>query len=358
MLTKYIDHERLIHSIKTVIACLIGLLITKNISYVTDQWIVITIIIVMCAQLYVGSVLQKAYFRFLGTLVGCFFAAATLILLGQDTLSVVVAITIASFIFSYIATARENLVYTGTLGAVTTAIVMLSPHPTLVLAFGRFIEISIGILIATLVSQFVLPIHARTHLQRAQVAALKQLHDYYTALIINRDHKRSLDEYHEMDEQVVTFLLKQRQLAKESARERLGITFNPTQFMHTLYYEREMLRAITFMNIALTKAQQLNHVILTSLESQHFNELVLQALNTLIKKLESPHKTHDPLILPDFAALETTLLNTIQHLQYKNQVPINGFLFATDILLTSLLHLANSYHVTIANKKSETLNNE
>src|SRR5579862_2186173 len=185
-----INLERFIHSIKTAIACIIGFIITKLLGFPSDQWIVITIIVVMCAQLYVGSVLQKAYFRLLGTLIGCLFAAISLMIFGYNYLTALATIAFSSFVFSYAATSRENLIYTGTLGAVTTAIILLGQTPTLKIALERLIEISVGILIATLVSQFILPIHARTHLRKAQADTLKQLLSYYTALIMTQGQKK------------------------------------------------------------------------------------------------------------------------------------------------------------------------
>src|SRR3990167_4305442 len=108
-MTKFIDAERLIHSLKTAIACIIGLILTKLIQFPSDLWIVVSILVVMCAQMYVGSALYKAYLRFLGTTLGCLFAV-TAILIGENSyVAIVSTIAISSFIFSYLATGQENL---------------------------------------------------------------------------------------------------------------------------------------------------------------------------------------------------------------------------------------------------------
>src|SRR5437588_5452903 len=101
-LSKFIDSERLIHSIKTAIACVLGIALTKWIGFSTGQWVVLTIIVLMCAQIYVGSVIQKSYWRFLGTLVGTVIAILALISLGTTNLSIGVTVAISSFLFSYI----------------------------------------------------------------------------------------------------------------------------------------------------------------------------------------------------------------------------------------------------------------
>src|SRR5436190_3578629 len=127
MLTRFFD-ERLIHSFKTLIACLIGLALAKLSHLPSGQWIVITIIVVMCSQLYVGSVLQKSYLRFLGTLVGCLFAIIAILIAPNIQVAILGAIAVSAFVFSYIATGQESYPYTGTLGAVTTVIIMLNPQ--------------------------------------------------------------------------------------------------------------------------------------------------------------------------------------------------------------------------------------
>src|SRR4029078_5567726 len=116
-------------------------------------------------QIYVGSVIRKVYLRFIGTIIGCLFAAVTLATLGHTYSSILIAIALSTFIFSYFAIGQESFGYAWTLGAVTTVIIMLGQNPTLFFATQRFLEISAGLLIAALVSQFILPIHAGTHLR-------------------------------------------------------------------------------------------------------------------------------------------------------------------------------------------------
>src|SRR3990167_1937548 len=217
-ITTWMDSERFIHSIKTTLACIIGLTISRLIGFPADQWVIITIIVVMCAQIYVGSVLKKSYLRFLGTLIGCLFAMTAIMISNSSDISILLTIGLSSLIFSYIATSQENLSYAGTLGAVTTAIIMLGQVPTLTFAMERFLEISVGLFIATIVSQFILPINARTHLERTQAKTLEQLRDYYTESLVNKNdmEQNSKDE---LDENIVKSLSKQRQLAKESVHE-------------------------------------------------------------------------------------------------------------------------------------------
>lgn len=341
-----INIERLIHSIKTVIACLLGLLFTKLIGLPAEQWVIITILVVMCAQIYVGSVLRSAYLRFLGTLIGCLFAAFIIITLGDAPTSTVIAIAASSFVFSYIATKQENLTYAATLGAVTTAIILLDPHPTLSLAFQRFLEISLGVFIATMVSQFVLPIHATVHLRRAQAATLGQLSHYYQEVMINRAGKETPPDYQELEEEIVTSLLKQRQLAKESSREHLGGVFNTEHFMLSLYAEREILRAITFMQHALAHSPEACALFIQSQAVHVFNNHVVETLKKLIAALDAEEDTATA-TLPSVKRIREDIQQRASTLAPEEKVYLDGFLFSAKILSSSLGQLATLYRVAI-----------
>lgn len=344
MLRRWINIERLTHSVKTVIAVAIGILLTTLLSIKGSQWIVITIIVVMCAQIYVGSVLQKAFLRFLGTLIGCLFATITIVLIGDTHLSVLITICLSSFIFSYVSSG-ENLSYTSTLGAVTTAIIMLGQTPTIALAGERFLEISIGLLIATLVSQFVLPIHARTHLRRAQAATLEQLQDYYK--IVMMDNGKPTVDYHDLEEPIVLSLLKQRQLAKESKREPLGLEFNQEHFMQSLYCEREILRAITFMQSASTHINKSTFNFFQQPALIAFNKMVVNALSTLMKVIDDQKPGDEPIYITGVAELKEAIERNINISPREELLYIDGLLFSAESLADSLKKLAVLYRVPL-----------
>lgn len=295
----------------------------------------------MCAQLYVGSVLQKSYLRFLGTLFGCLFSIAILLLFDRTLFVTGTAILLATFVFSYLATGQENLAYTGTLGAVTTAIILLTPTPTVLFAIQRFSEISVGLLIATLVSQLVLPIHARTHLARTQAATLKQLRELYRQIFIEG---KSNNDFHDEDEAIVKTLLTQRQLAKESKREPLGSVFNIEDFTQSLYCEREALRAILFMQAALTHLPLSRY---TCPAFHTFNESIQSALNTIIQAIEKENPKDEHLHALSPHALKRSMEEERQSTTEDERFYLDGFLFSAEILCSSLTKLANVYQIPI-----------
>lgn len=350
MLSKFISTERLIHSLKTAIAVIIGFGFAKVINLQADQWIVITIIVVMCAQLYVGSVLQKAYLRFLGTLLGCLLAAFTIVVFGNTHLAVAITIGLSSFLFSYYATGQENFGYAGTLGAVTTAIIMLGQVPTVIFAAERFLEISAGLLIATLVSQFILPIHARTHLKRSQTETLKQLRSYYETTLSSQSPAPR--DNRDLDEAIVKSLLKQRQLAKESVNEKLGSTFDTAHFMQTLYFEREILRAITFMHLALREINRADIIIHQANAFHHFNDAVLRIIDALILTIQSGNPPPQAIPAPTLTNLKHDFQNNSDISSRHDLIYIDGFLFSAEVLAKGLIRLAKLYSVPMLQEQT------
>lgn len=340
MLISFISRERLIHSIKTAIACSLAYLIAQIIGQPADQWIVISVIVVMCGQIFVGGMFQKSYLRLLGTLMGCLMATATILMLNQSFISTLITIAVAAFIFSYIATIQDTFSQMGTLGAVTTIIIMFGNPPSMSLAIMRFLEISVGIVIAAIVSQFIFPIHARTHLRRAQADTLQQIRDYYANVVINRfKSTNSLDSI-EMDEQIVKSLLKQRQLAKEAKPELMGKRFDPDHFAHSLYCEREILRSINFMDLALSKVEKLRSIYQAEGPLTNFNQTVMDAFNVIIRYFKTNQLSDCHLHIPNTQVLTEFLQPNIDTFTPDQRIYLDGFVFSAEVLALHLEELA------------------
>lgn len=353
MAANFIAAERLIHSLKTAIAASSAYLLARLIGQPADQWIVISVIVVMCAQLYVGSIIQKSYLRLLGTLLGCLTATVTIHFFTHSFVSTISAIAFSAFIFSYIATTNEKYSQMGTLGAVTVIIILFSNPPTLSLALTRFLEISVGILIAAIVSQFIFPIHARTHLRRAQAATLQQIKNYFTTVVVNR--QESIESIHsDMDESIIKSLLVQRQLANDSARELIGKRFDPSHFARSLYCEREVLRSINFMDIALDKIKS-TQLIFTSPGPLHtFTLVVNSALDVLIRVLKTNQLTDAHVHIPDLTAMLNRLRESANNIPEAEHIYFDAFIFATEVMLTNLRELAELYKIPVSSEPQPT----
>lgn len=337
------NNARLIHSLKTAIAVAIGLSLSHIINFPNTQWIIITILVVMCAQIYVGGVLQKGYLRFLGTCCGCCLAVITIEMFHSSALSVFLVLIIAGFLFSYIATSgKEALSYFSTMGSATLAIILLGPSDTsLSIAASRFLEISVGILIATMVSQFVFPIHAKKQLRKNQTETLTKLRDLYNQTLVTGLVEVQTSEHHGLDEEIVKLLLKQRQLAKDSGKEFLGTAFNADHFTQSLFCERQILRAINFMHLAQEKLRSATLSDKMNLLLKTFHEEVLTALDAMAKRATT-EKTQ---------SFKLPSLEAIQHLRADNKemmvlqpiVYLDALIFNAEIVVENIAELARLY---------------
>ncbi len=346
----FVATERLIHSLKTAIACSGAYLLTRAIGAPADQWVVISVIVVMCAQIYVGGIMQKSYLRLLGTLLGCLTATLTIIFFNTSFIAILCTIAIASFIFSFIATSREDLSQMGTLGAVTTIIILFGSPPSLGFAGMRFLEISVGILIAALVSQFIFPIHARTHLRRSQAVTLGQIRDYYQAAMINRFSDPDKVSSGDLDEIIIKSMLKQRQLAKEAAPELIGKRFDPDHFARSLYCEREILRAINFMDMALSKMESIQSIYSTPNPLTPFNQAVMAALEVLIRVLKTNNLANAHIHVPDLKPMTETLHQQSLLTVNNQHIYLDGFIFSAEILVQNLHELALLYKIPVSSE--------
>lgn len=328
------SHHRFIHSTKTALAVLLCYLITKLLPFALGQWLIITILVVMCAQMNVGSVVQKSYMRFLGTLVGSVIAVVTLLFFKDNPYGIGLAITAATIFFSYIATSQKTYHESGTLGAVTVVIILVSHEPTIAIAAERFLEISAGILIAALISLFVLPIHARSYLRKHQAQVVYLLRDYYAETFLLTDDIEPR-HFSTIDSAIVKSLIAQRKLANDAANEPINKDYKMKFFNQSISCEKEILYSIAFMHEAYIKSPTANKLF-SSMESfKHFNQDVHTVLEKLAKSLKT--NTIDATIsLPHLTPLIESIHVTNKILSTEDLVSVNGLLFCAQVLVSKL----------------------
>lgn len=339
MLTNLLHNDRFIHSIKTAFAVLIGFAITKSIHLPVDQWLIITILVVMCAQMNVGSMVQKSYMRFLGTLTGSLIAIATLAIFNNNPLAIAIVITLSTILFTYIATSPRSFNDSGTLGAVTVTIILISQDPTIITAAGRFLEISVGILIAALVSQFILPIHARRNLRNNQAQTIRQLRAYYETALLTDHAEENMKNLTSIDEKVVKALIAQRKLATDASREPFSKAYRLKHFNESLWCEKEILRSITFMYHANQASPNMRKLFSTMRAINEFNESVCDTLGKIAESLQK--KSSRTIPLPKFRELRESIEAAIKILSEGDIIYAHGFIFSAGILVARIEYLIN-----------------
>lgn len=340
-LPTFFKNERVIHSLKTAFAVLLAFLITKSAHLPVDQWLIITILVVMCAQINVGSMLQKSLSRLVGTLAGSLIAFLTILLVGNSTIVHGIVIMLGALYFSYLATGQSRWSESGTLGAVTIVIILINPTPTLELGVYRSLEIVVGILIAALISQLILPIHARTYLLREQIATLTRIRQLYAANFLHQQHEPPEGSHSILDEQIIKSLITQRKLAIDAAREPFAKKhLIVKEFPQILLAEREILRAIDFMHYAYFSSKANIKLFSEDQDIKTFHEKMVVVFEKLTKQIQSRKKSKLNIELPSLDALR----KLIEENQFTKDDKIcsDAFLFCTDIMIKKLKKLINA----------------
>ncbi len=327
--------ERIVHSLKTGLACIIGLLLTKITPL--SQWLIITILVVMCAQQSVGSMLQKSYMRFLGTIFGAASAILTLAVFGDSFIARGTTLILSILFFSYLATSDKSYSDAASLGAVTVIIILIAPNPTVHNGLERCFEISLGILIAGLVSQLIFPIHARTHLRYNQSATLNQLVVSYRSSFVNH-HNETLEQYFSFDEAISKFISIQRKLANDAKREPFGPAFSIDYFKQSLWCEKEILRTMNLMHQVYYASpnlqKEMSHIpSLTEWHADICIALEKIAHNMTLNKPET-------ISIPSILAAKEAIFAAANQMTSDEKKNVYTFLFGMEMLLLCLTKLA------------------
>jgi len=176
MFSSAVTAENAKQAVKTAIAGVAAMYITRLFQLPEGYWAAISALIVM--QSNVGATLDASRTRLAGTAVGAVVGGAFVALWGANMLAFGVAVAIAFFVCTELRLAESQR-----LATVTVAIIMLirGTSAAWVIALHRFAEVALGILIALLISLTVWPNHARRSLREGLADALANLSALYQA---------------------------------------------------------------------------------------------------------------------------------------------------------------------------------
>ncbi|HEV2614809.1 MAG TPA: FUSC family protein [Gammaproteobacteria bacterium] len=245
--------DHFINAFKTALACLLGFIVIRFLPTASSQWVIITIIVVMSAQIHFGSALQKAYLRLLGTVAGALIAGATLYFFKTDNFMIISAVIILSaFLFSLLGGISVAMGQSMTLGSVTVPIILLTPHVTLWAAYFRMSEILLGIVIAILVNLFVFPLHAKHKLDKLLIKNMGILKNYHL------NHTKS--------EKIMMENFTEAELLLADAKREFGV--NEQHYHDIILHQKRLFRAISLSEY---------------FPSPNIQRFISQELETLIK---------------------------------------------------------------------------
>jgi uncharacterized membrane protein YccC len=290
-------YYRTIHSIKTALGCLLGVAIEKYYDLPSGQWIPITVMVVMSAQVHFGGALRKAYMRFLGTVSGIAITITTLWLFDNNLIAIFCVIFIVIMVFTYVASSKGDINYAGTLGGVTTLLTLTGQQVGIEIAMQRGLYIIIGIVIALVVSRVVFPIHARDRFRYHVATTLRNLQKLYlkiTQMDVQLEQK-TIDS--ELENVVATDIaINQPQLINEAVAGSRAFAAKKRFFTQIINSEHQLNRLIglTYRNLFAIESPEIIKEYLATVGDLHAvieNNFIYLA--DCFENMESPEESAD-----------------------------------------------------------------
>jgi len=306
----HLNYFRTIHSIKTAIGCLIGVFIDKHYDLPSGQWIPITVMVVMSAQVHFGGALRKAYLRILGTVAGIASTVMVLYLFGNSLVVVLIASFVFCMLFTYVASDAENISYAGTLGGVTMLLTLTGQQVSIDIAVQRGVYILLGIVIALLVSRFIFPIHACDRFRVHVATTLRNLSRLYKKVV-----ELDIDpEQKNIDAKLDTIVARdissdQLQLIAEASSGHIKFTNNKRLFEQLVDSEHKINRLINLMYVYLceNKTKQSTKECLDGFSDAH--EIISNTLEYLADCFEN-------VIIPkSISGISDEINKAVQHME-------------------------------------------
>ena len=136
----------LVHSVRTAVAAVVSLLVARLLGLPATYWAPITTLVITQSSL--GAAFAVSSQRFIGTVLGALVGGAVAGYFGPHVLVFGICVFILGLVCALARTGASAYRF----GGVTLAIVVLIPGsgPAWLVAFHRFAEVSVGIVVALL----------------------------------------------------------------------------------------------------------------------------------------------------------------------------------------------------------------
>jgi uncharacterized membrane protein YgaE (UPF0421/DUF939 family) len=340
LISEFIASDRIINSLKTGVACFLGLLITEIPGFRgMSQWIVISIVVVMSSQINLGGVIKQSYVRIIGTIGGAIVAGISVLFFAHQQLILWLILLISCMFFTYIASGKGDTKRAGTLGAVTAIMILLTSPPNFQVLLWRPVEIVIGIMIALMVTIFILPIQATVRLKSNLGSALEELRNLF--LIEDGLSSYDLSQAKKMEEHISSAFVEQRDLMKDSKTEHHNKIKKSTLY-ELMTYEHKLYRAILLAAYAL-KNNPNSAILIHQLPIYgEYRIKISQQLEVLVAILKNK-STDTPEIAPFSLEPLTVVLKEFSAQQpFETALYIDAFIVAMKIFSEELANLTEA----------------
>jgi len=354
-----INYYRVIHSVKTAFACLVGLALEKYFEWPMGQWVPITIMVVMSAQTHFGGALSKALMRFLGTVGGIAIVVTVLWVFGDNIVVVCCTIFFAIIIFTYIASGYGDISYAGTLGGVTVILVLTGQHIGIETAIQRGFYILIGIAIALLVSRFIFPIHARDRFRYHVTLTLRNLSRLYAANVqLDESLKKAVDSTANsaLSFQIADDIANQPRLIHEAVIGSRAFAANKASFTEILHGEHSLNRLINLMYLSLYEADSTIIVKKQLAAVEELHTIIVNGLNYLADCLESLQKPQVVVNLSEVLGRITKVVEDLPEKTNAHQLIMeHSFLFFMEQIVKELENMRKLIAKVNSNNKDNVV---
>jgi uncharacterized membrane protein YgaE (UPF0421/DUF939 family) len=231
-------------AIKTGIAGALAIFLSKFLRLPEGYWAAISAVIVMQSNL--GAALRDSWARIAATAIGAAVSIPFMVFSGANLLAFGIAVTTTVLLCSIL-----NLQPGCRLASATVGIVMLinRVERPWILAAHRFLGVSLGIVVALLVSHFIWPSRAIEKLETGLAEAFRKLHSLFCAVMERYRGKQSTAITNLMEE--LQALQRQNEHFQSQGKYELALMPGNQKALDPLMkQEDQILHAIAALEIA------------------------------------------------------------------------------------------------------------
>jgi uncharacterized membrane protein YgaE (UPF0421/DUF939 family) len=247
-----------LHVVKYAIAFSVGFLVTQLLHDRYSVWVLITIAVVMANQPLVSQLLEKSFFRILGTVIGAVLGVVTFYL-PDNTISLFIATVVVSLIITRLFAFRlDESSQVSTLGMVTFSLVAFLGHRSVHFAFMRLLDTLLGIVIAYFISRFIFPVTSKRAFLMSFKKTIKNLNEFANQVFINGADRLNDVQLNEVETELVGGITKMRTLIRAGHLDSKDVKVNKAEYNAVILYSRAIYNYLLFIDVALIEISEAN----------------------------------------------------------------------------------------------------
>lgn len=272
-----------IHALKVAMAFALGLFLMHIFNLKMGRWMIVSAAIVMAVSTSTGAILHKSYFRVIGTILGALFAAGVIYFFNGHPVIIGLSVIFVGFLFTWLANSFGDYETSSVLGIATFVLVVMQDTPTVYFVAVRAGEVLLGILVAFIVSRFVLPLSSERAFRESFQENIKNLTDFYELKLLKFD-QHLIAETKVIDLKLLKSFTRQRESINEMGIEnkfRIRNKIDLAQYDNILHHQRVLYRAICTLAYCCVTCQESAGLFQQLPESAMFKEVIAAQLDHL-----------------------------------------------------------------------------